>query len=57
MNDHKILVLLNFSKDIADANIDIKVDNAKMFICNYTDVPLRSDAITLRPYEAVVYEL
>jgi len=57
LNDHKILVLLNFSKDDAQANVDLKVANAKRLICNYTDVPLRNDAITLRPYEAVVYEL
>ena len=57
LNDHKILVLLNFSKNDAQANVDLKVANAKRLICNYTDVPLRNDAITLRPYEAVVYEL
>jgi len=57
LNDHKILVLLNFSKDDAQANVDLKVANAKRLICNYTDVPLRNGAITLRPYEAVVYEL
>jgi oligo-1,6-glucosidase len=57
LNDDKFLVLLNFSKDNAAVNSDIKIDNAKMFICNYDEVPERNDGITLRPYEAVVYEL
>jgi oligo-1,6-glucosidase len=57
MNDHKILVLLNFSKDTASPGIDIKVDVAKVLICNYIDTPLKKKTITLRPYEAVVYEI
>ena len=57
LNTHKILVLLNFSKDNASPNIDLKIDKAKVLICNYTDEPLRKDKIILRPYEAVVYEL
>ena len=57
MNEHKILVLLNFSKDNASPDINIKIDNAKVLICNYTDAPLRSDTIILRPYEAAVYQL
>ena len=57
MDGQKILVLLNFSKDNASAAIDIKIDKAKLLISNYTGNTLRKDAITLRPYEAVVYEL
>ena len=57
MDGQKILVLLNFSKDNASAAIDIKIDKAKLLISNYTDNTLRKDTITLRPYEAVVYEL
>src|SRR5439155_27096166 len=57
LNDHKILVLLNFSKDNTAVNIDIKIGNPKTLICNYVDALLRNDPITLRPYEAVVYEL
>ena len=57
MNEQKILVLLNFSKDHASPDINIKIDDAKVLMCNYTDEPLRSDPITLRPYEAIVYEL
>ncbi|HEY6976607.1 MAG TPA: alpha-glucosidase [Chitinophagaceae bacterium] len=57
MNEQRILVMLNFSKDNASPAIDIKIDNAKILICNYTDTPVRTDIITLRPYEATVYEL
>jgi oligo-1,6-glucosidase len=57
MNEHKILVLLNFSKDDASPVIDIRIDKAKILICNYKDPSLRSDTIILRPYETAVYEL
>jgi oligo-1,6-glucosidase len=57
LNDHKILVLLNFSKENVSANVDVKIDNAKKLISNYDDMTSRKDVITLRPYEAVIYEL
>jgi oligo-1,6-glucosidase len=57
MNKKKFLVLLNFSKEEAAPDIDINISKAEVFICNYSDVPARNRTITLRPYEAVVYEL
>jgi oligo-1,6-glucosidase len=57
MNEHKILVLLNFSKDAASLNIDIKINNASVLICNYKEGPLGNDSLMLRPYEAVIYQL
>ena len=57
MSGNTFLVLLNFSKDEASTRIDINLSKAKAFICNYNDVPVRNDTITLRPYEAIVYEL
>lgn len=54
MNGNKLLVLLNFSKDTATANIDLDVSKAKVLIDNYSTT---SQSKTLQPYEAVIYQL
>jgi oligo-1,6-glucosidase len=54
MNGNKLLVLLNFSKDTATANIDFDFGKAKVLIHNYTTP---SQSKTLQPYEAVIYQL
>jgi len=55
--DQKILVLLNFSKEEAAPAIDINIDKAKLLMGNYVVPHSMHPPITLRPYEAVVYEL
>jgi oligo-1,6-glucosidase len=57
LNNNKILVLLNFSKEDASPDINIKVDDAKVVIDNYAITSLKKNIIKLRPYEAVVYQL
>lgn len=56
----KILVLLNFSSANAPTNTGINVTGGKMLISNYNtgqEMKAGKSSITLRPYEAVIYEL
>ena len=54
MNGNKLLVLLNFSKDAATANLDLDLSKAKILLDNYSKPSLSK---TLQPYEAVIYQL
>ncbi len=54
LNDEKILVLLSFSKKIAQFQSDIDFKNAKILIGNYNNPSIDG---SLQPYEAVVYKL
>jgi oligo-1,6-glucosidase len=54
LNGRKLLVLLNFSSTNANANTGIDVSKAKILIDNYTST---NNSNSLRPYEAVLYEL
>lgn len=50
----KVLVLLNFSEKNTKANINLNIKKAKVLIANYGNVTKDG---SLRPYEAVLYEL
>jgi oligo-1,6-glucosidase len=50
----KFLVVLNFTKNISAYNVGVDVSKAKVLINNYTTTAVSG---TMRPYEAVVYEL
>jgi oligo-1,6-glucosidase len=54
MDGKKMLVLLNFKNKPAKANVGIDLKNARLLLCNY---PLSVKSYSLRPYEAVIYEL
>jgi len=54
MNGNKILVLLNFSKDVATAATGIDLSKEKILIGNYAK---SSTNETLQPYEAVIWQL
>ena len=56
----KLLVLLNFSADNATTHTGLNMSKAKLLLSDYSDTqPGRAgqEEITLRPYEAMVYEL
>jgi oligo-1,6-glucosidase len=56
----KILVLLNFSPANTQTNIGMNTTRAKLLLSNYKNVPLTNvgkTPITLKPYEAVIYQL
>jgi oligo-1,6-glucosidase len=53
-NGKKMLVVLNFTKNISAYNVGVDVSKAKVLIDNYTTTVVSG---TVRPYEAVVYEL
>jgi oligo-1,6-glucosidase len=54
LNGKKLLVLLNFKDKTATTQTDINLSNAAVLLGNY-DKPSKDG--TLKPYEAVVYEL
>lgn len=54
LNGRKLLILLNFKNTIATANTRIDLSNARFLLGNY---PAPSKDNTLRPYEALIYEL
>jgi len=56
----KFLIVLNFSSTSSEANIGFNVANAKLLLNNYKDAPVNNiiqSSISLRPYEAVIYQL
>jgi oligo-1,6-glucosidase len=54
----KLLIVLNFTANKASANIGIEVNNATLLLSNYKSSPLSNKkAITLKPYQAVIYKL
>lgn len=52
--DKKIVVLLNFTDHEAQLNSDLKLNNAKVLLGNYTNASTNG---ILKPYEAVILEL
>lgn len=54
MEGHKLLIALNFSKEPTQFNAGKNLDKVKVLLGNYTN---SSSDGTLKPYEAVVYEL
>lgn len=56
----KLLILLNFSDSVAEANIPISISNSEVVLSNYSETPLAKKANTsvlLRPYEAIIFKL
>ena len=56
----KVLVLLNFSAKDAKTHIGINITKAKVLLSNYKKLPVKNAdnaGVTLRPYEAVIYQL
>lgn len=56
----KMMIILNFSTDNAQANVGILNANSKLLLSNYKNAPTNNAGkthITLRPYEAVIYKL
>lgn len=59
-NGKKMLVLLNFSKETKNANLQLKNKIQKAILCNYETISkdnIKENTINLRPYEAVIYSL
>jgi oligo-1,6-glucosidase len=54
LGEKKILVLLNFKSKISVQNTDIDLTKAKPLLDNYPDL---GDGTSLRPYEAIIFEL
>ncbi len=54
LNGNKLLILLNFSKEVASANTGFDLSKAKALPGNYSKISANG---ILRPYEAVVYQL
>jgi oligo-1,6-glucosidase len=54
-----LLVICNFYEEPARIELpsDLKLATARLVICNYAGGPTLSGAVTLRAYEAVVYQL
>lgn len=57
--DHgeKMLVVLNFSKQKTTTTLNINTKGAEAVLSNYATAPVAGKTISLRPYEAVVYQL
>jgi oligo-1,6-glucosidase len=54
LDGKKILIMLNFTANTAEANIGLDLSHAKLLIDNYSNP---STGTLLQPYEAAVYEL
>ncbi|MCX2575113.1 glycoside hydrolase family 13 protein [Pedobacter sandarakinus] len=59
LENDKMLVLLNFSKEKVSYQIDSKLilENAKILTNNYADAKLKSNKIELMPCQAIVYKI
>jgi len=57
LNGRKMLILLNFTDHQADAHLPVNMKNAKQLIGNYSKTAEKENPLSLRPYEAKVYQL
>ncbi|MDR4950330.1 glycoside hydrolase family 13 protein [Neobacillus cucumis] len=55
LNDQKIVIIANFEGKEVTIGLDLHVK--KVILSNYKNVPTRLNNFTLRPYEAMVYEI
>ena len=56
----RMLVVLNFDTSPAQANLSLDLSHATLLLSNYKEAPLfhkGKSALTLKPYQAVVYRL
>ncbi|MBX2955806.1 MAG: alpha-glucosidase [Cyclobacteriaceae bacterium] len=56
LEEKKVLVLLNFSKEKSNINLP-QIKTGKLWINNYADLGREGDAIILQPYQAVIVEV
>jgi oligo-1,6-glucosidase len=54
LDGKKFLIMLNFKSKVSEVNSGIEMSKAKLLLDNY---PVRSKSRSLRPYEAVIYQL
>lgn len=57
LGNHKLLVLMNFSKITAHFVPDRKLDSRFVMINNYQEVQIKENRVELKPYQAVVIQL
>lgn len=55
LESNKILVIVNF--DGNEVNVDVDLKAIKVILSNYENVSTDLNSLTLRPYEAVVYQI
>ncbi|GLU43024.1 glycoside hydrolase family 13 protein [Allomuricauda sp. NBRC 101325] len=57
LGDKLMLVLLNFSKEISEINLDSKWENHSILINNYSGLDYFDKSIKLKPYQAVILNI
>ncbi len=57
MEDTKLLVILNFTEEVANFNLPEGTTLGDTMINNYEEVQLAQNSITLLPYQALIYKI
>ena len=57
MDDTRLLVLLNFSKENSEIQLDEQWSNHSILINNYSDLDFIDNSIKLKPYQAVILNI
>ncbi len=55
LDDDKVLVLLNFSENESEFQLDPKLKVSKTLINNYSSINRKQQSITLKPYQAIIF--
>lgn len=57
LEDEKWLILINFSKELVELELDCKLEDKKILLSNYKDICIEGTKMTLRAYEAEIIRL
>ncbi|NNJ89009.1 MAG: alpha-glucosidase [Eudoraea sp.] len=57
LNGEKVLVMLNFSSEVATVEIPVKENLEELYINNYEQIFLKDRVLSMEPYQAFIYSL
>ncbi len=57
LNGEKVLIMLNFSSEVATVDIPVKENLGELYINNYERVFLKDRVLSMEPYQAFIYTL
>jgi oligo-1,6-glucosidase len=57
LNGEKMLVMLNFSSEVASVEIPVSENLETLYINNYKSVNLKDRVLSMEPYQGIIYSL
>ncbi len=57
LDDKTVLVLLNFSEETSEIELEDEWDNHAILINNYSDVEFFENSVKMKPYQAIIFNI